>query len=399
MLNNVTEGDGSVGEVTTRFHTLSGPFTTQGGDTIEEVTLAYELYGEINEAADNVILVFHAITGSHHAAGINRQVDGIDGRWTGEVHRGWWDGFIGPGRAMDTDRFAVLCINYLGGCYGSTGPSSVDPTTGRRYGSSFPPVTLTDLVDSQARLLDELGIDKLHAVIGGSVGGMMCAVFATRYPDRVDVVIPIASGLRTTALQALLNFEQIVAIVRDPNFRGGDYYDGDPPRVGLSLARTIGHKMFVSLAALSERARHQVVQNVDLGGYRIASPLESYMLHHSEKFVERFDANTYLIVMRIWQHFDLVAEVGGTSMEEVLAHCAHQRWQVFTVDSDVCFYPEEQTEMYNALLAAGVSVRRFTLHSEKGHDSFLTEPHLYEALIQDVLTGWHDLTVQDIGSL
>jgi homoserine O-acetyltransferase len=378
---------------------LAGPFTTQGGVTISEVTLAYELYGEVNEARDNVILVFHAITGSQHAAGINRSVDGIDGRWTQEVHRGWWDGFIGPGRAMDTDRYAVLCVNYLGGCYGSTGPASIDPSTGRRYGSSFPAVTLTDIVDSQTRLLDELGIERLHAVIGGSVGGMMSAVFATRHPDRVDVVIPIASGLRTTTLHALLNFEQMMAILRDPNFQGGNYYDGDPPNVGLSIARTIGHKMFVSLAALTERARSQVVQNVDLGGYSISSPLESYMLHHSEKFVERFDANTYLIVMRIWQNFDLVAEVGAESMAEALGRCVGQRWQVFTVDSDVCFYPEEQTEMYATLVAAGVPTRRFTLHSEKGHDSFLTEPHLYEALIQDVLAGWHDLTVQDLGSL
>jgi len=396
---NMTDPGRSVGEVSTRFHTLSGPFTTQSGETLEEVTLAYELYGEISEARDNVIVVFHAITGSHHAAGVNRHVEGIDGRWTEEVHRGWWDGFIGPGRAMDTDRYAVLCVNYLGGCYGSTGPSSVNPVTGKRYGSMFPRVTLTDIVDSQVRLLDELGIDKVHAVIGGSVGGMMASTFAVRYPERVEVVIPIASGLRTTTLHALLNFEQMMAILRDPNFAGGDYYDGDHPDVGLSIARAIGHKMFVSLSALSERAKGEVIQKIDLGGYEITSPLESYMLHHSEKFVDRFDANTYLIVMRIWQHFDLVKEVGGASMQEVLSRCTDQRWQVFTVDSDVCFYPDEQTEMYNTLLAAGVPTRRFTLHSDKGHDSFLTEPHLYEALIQDVLGGWHDLTVPDIGSL
>lgn len=390
--------DPTVGEVATRFHTLDGPFTTQSGELLEQVTLAYELYGEINAARDNVILVFHAITGSQHAAGLNTKVDGIDGRWTEEVHRGWWDGFIGPGRAMDTDRYAVLCVNYLGGCYGSTGPSSVNPATGKRYGSSFPTVTLTDIVDSQVRLLDELGIGKVHATIGGSVGGMMAAVFAARYPDRVDVVIPIASGLRTTTLQALINFEQMMAILRDPNFDGGDYYDGNPPNVGLSIARAIGHKQFVSLSALAERARRRVVQNVDLGGYEITSPLESYMLHHSEKFVERFDANTYLIVMRIWQHFDMAREVGVESIQEALGRCRHQRWQVFTVDSDVCFYPEEQTEMYNMLLAAGVPARRFTLHSDKGHDSFLTEPHLYEALIQDVLAGWTDLTVHDPGS-
>lgn len=396
---NMTDPGRSVGEVSTRFHTLDGSFTTQGGETLDEVTLAYELYGEISEARDNVVVVFHAITGSQHAAGINRRVDGIDGRWTEEIHRGWWDGFIGPGRAIDTDRYAVLCVNYLGGCYGSTGPSSVNPATGRRYGSAFPDVTLTDIVDSQARLLDELGIERVHAVVGGSVGGMMAAVFATRYPERVEVVVPIASGLRTTTLHALINFEQIMAIVRDPNYQGGDYYESEPPRTGLSIARTIGHKMFVSLSALYERAKAQVVQKVDLGGYQITTPLESYMLHHSEKFVERFDANTYLIVMRIWQHFDLAEQVGASSIVEALQRCRHQRWQVFTVDSDVCFYPEEQTEMYQLVVEAGVPARRFTLHSDKGHDSFLTEPHLYEALLQDVLAGWHDLTVTDPGSL
>lgn len=397
MTTSDETGEG-VGVVETRFLTLDGPFTTQGGETLDEVTLAWEQYGEISPERDNVVLVFHAITGSQHAAGVNRGIPGVD-RWNEENHRGWWDGFMGPGRAIDTGRFAVICVNYLGGCYGSTGPSSIDPATGRPYGSSFPTVTMTDIVDSQVRLLDALGIEKVHAVIGGSVGGMMAAIFATRYPDRVEVVIPIASGLRTTTLQALLNFEQMVAILRDPAFEGGDYYEGPGPRAGLSLARTIGHKTFVSLSALKERARGEVVQREDLGGYRISTSLESYMLHHSEKFVDRFDANTYLIVMRIWQHFDLVKEVGGTSFEDVFTRCRHQRWQVFTVDSDVCFYPDEQLEMYELLQSVGVPVRRFTLHSEKGHDSFLTEPHLYTALMNDVLSGWSDLTVEDPGSL
>lgn len=374
-----------VGTVETRFHTLAGPLTLQHGATLPEVNVAYELYGEISRSADNVILVVHALTGSQHAAGYNPAVPGVGELWTEEMHVGWWDGFIGPGKALDTDRFAVLCVNYLGGCYGSTGPSSIDPTSGRPYGSRFPRLTLTDIVDSQVKLLDELGIERLHAVIGGSVGGMACAVLATRYPDRVGVVIPIAAGLEVTRLQVLHNFEQMFAIVTDPNFNGGDFYGGPPPDLGLALARMIGHKTFVSLEALRQRARDEVLQHEDLGGYRVRHPLESYMLHQGQKFVKRFDANTYLRIMEVWQQFDLVAEVGGSSLGELLARCRQQRWMVFTIDSDVCFYPEEQEQMVAALKEARVPVRRFTVHSDKGHDSFLIEPHLYAALLQDTL--------------
>jgi len=374
-----------VGEVESRFLRLDGPFVTQSGEVIDEVTLGYELYGELNAERSNVVLVFHALTGSQHAAGSNRNVPGAGDRWTEEMHEGWWDGFIGPGRALDTDEFAVLSINYLGGCYGSTGPSSIDPVTGQAYGSRFPALTLTDIVDSQVRLLDQLGIERVHAVVGGSVGGLMCAVFATRYPERVDVVIPIAAGFEVTSLQVLHNFEQMFAIITDPDFKGGDYYPGQGPELGLALARMIGHKTFVSLDTLRERARDEILRHEDIGGYRVGHPLESYMLHQGQKFVKRFDANTYLRIMVVWQQFDLIKEVGGGSLEELLSRCRHQRWQVFTIDSDVCFYPDEQAEMVRTLKEIGVPVRRHTVHSEKGHDSFLIEPHLYTALLREVL--------------
>jgi homoserine O-acetyltransferase len=373
--------------VETRFHTLDGAFRLHSGKELPEVTLAYEIVGEISDERDNVILVFHALTGSHHAAGYMPEVPGLDGRWTDEMHVGWWDGFIGPGKALDTDRYAVLCVNYLGGCYGSTGPASIDPTTGRRYGSSFPDLTLVDIVDTQMRLLDDLGIEKLHAAIGGSVGGMMAAVLATKYPERVDTVIPIAAAFEVTSLQVLHNFEQMFAIVTDPAFRGGDYYDGPGPELGLALARMIGHKTFVSLDTLRERARDEIVMHENLGGYEVGHPLESYMLHQGQKFVRRFDANTYLRIMTVWQQFDLVAEVGvgGESLDDLLARCRRQQWQIFTIDSDVCFYPSDQNQMVNALKDARVPVRRFTVHSEKGHDSFLIEPNLYSALLRDAL--------------
>lgn len=380
-MSDITEG---VGQVETRFHTLQGPFPLQKGGVLPEVTLAYEQYGEINSDADNVILVFHALTGSQHAAGWNSAVPDLTVDWTDEMEIGWWDGFIGPGRALDTDRFAVICVNYLGGCYGSTGPSSIDPTTGERYASRFPELTLTDMVDSQMQFLSEIGVEKVHAVTGGSVGGMMCVVAATRYADRVENVVPIAAGLTVSSLQVIHNFEQMFAIVSDPEFKGGDYYGGNGPEIGLAHARMIGHKTFVSLDAMRRRARDEIVQHEDLGGYEVGHSLESYMLHQGQKFVRRFDANTYLRVMEVWQRFDLEAEVGAPT-DELLKRSRDQQWLIFTIDSDVCFYPDEQQTMVEALGKAGVPVRWFTVHSDKGHDSFLIEPWLYEALFRDML--------------
>ena len=381
----MTSRDG-LDRVETRCVTLPEPMKTFRGDIIPEVTLAYEIYGEISPERDNVILLFHALTGSQHAAGFNPEVPEAGDLWTEEVHVGWWDAFIGPGRALDTDRFAVMCVNYLGGCYGSTGPSSVDPGTGAPWGSRFPDLALIDIVDSQVKLLDVLGIEKLHGVIGGSVGGLMCALIAAKYPDRVETVIPIAAGLGVTSLQVLHNFEQMFAIATDRDFAGGDYYGGPRPDVGLALARMISHKTFVSLGTLRERARDEIVRHQNLGGYRIGHPLESYMLHQGTKFVKRFDANTYLRIMTVWQQFDLVEEAGGEgSMVDLLSRCTHQRWHLFTIDSDVCFYPDEQQSMMTVLRLAGVPARRFTVHSDKGHDSFLLEPELYTALLRDAL--------------
>lgn len=368
----------------TQFHTLRGGIDLQKGEALPEVVLAYEQYGELNADKDNAILVFHALTGSQHAAGWNESVPGLSVDWTDECQVGWWDPFIGPGRALDTERFAVFCVNYLGGCYGSTGPSSIDPASDGPYGSRFPELTLTDLVDSQMQLMTELGIDKLHGVVGGSVGGLMCLIVATRYPDRVKTVIPIAAGLEVTSLQVIHNFEQMFAIVSDPEFKGGDYYGGSGPDLGLALARMIGHKTFVSLEAMRNRARDEVNRYADLGGYRVGHPLESYMLHQGQKFVRRFDANTYLRVMEVWQRFDLAEQVGAP-LPELLERCQDQRWLVFTIDSDVCFYPDEQQAMVAALNRAGVPVSWFTVHSDKGHDSFLIEPWLYHALLRDVL--------------
>ncbi len=385
----------SIGSTTTRFFrfgTTGDGFVLKSGESLREATLAFETYGELSPDRDNAVLVFHALTGSQHAAGTCESVPGIGDRWTGECQSGWWDAFIGPGKAIDTDRFFVIAANYLGGCYGSTGPSSLDPTTGKAYGSSFPRIGFSDTVDANVRLVEHLGIEKLHAVVGASTGGIMCLSLATRYPDLVDIVIPIASGARLTALQTIHNLEQIVAIESDPAFAGGDYYDQlTQPDRGLALARMIGHKTFVSLDWLEQRARAETAEGVGPGSHRIDSPLESYMWHQGNKFIKRFDANSYLVNMKAWQSFDLAAEAGFDDLNDVFTLSKNHRYMVFSIDSDVCFYPDEQDDLVSYLKTADVPHRRITVHSEKGHDSFLLEPRLYAPHIADTLVNtWHD---------
>ena len=355
------------------------PFKLRSGETLPEVRLAYELYGTINEAADNVVLLFHALTGSQHVTGFNPAVAGVQ-RWVEENQTGWWEGFVGPGLAVDTDRQAVLCVNYLGGCYGSTGPTSIDPRTDKPYGPDFPQIRLADIVDSQLPLLDHLGIWRVRAVAGASVGALLSLSMATRHPDRVDTVIALAGGLAGTTLHRMYNFEQKLAILNDPNFNGGSYYGGPHPDAGLALARIISHKSFVSIGAIEARAGAQIVDHP-----YVTHPVESYFWHQGQKLVIRFDANSYLRIIDAWSNYDLVEETGARSYVEALEVCHDQRWHVLTIDSDVCFYPEEQEGLVKTLLDAGIDVTWVQVSSPKGHDSFLTEPHLFDAVLRKAL--------------
>ncbi|MGE9266653.1 MAG: alpha/beta fold hydrolase, partial [Verrucomicrobiales bacterium] len=208
------------------------PVTLAGGGQLPGYTLAYETWGTLNAAKDNAVLIFHALSGTHHIRGFNAELPEAGGRWTEELHQGWWEDFVGPGKMIDTDRFFVICANYLGGCYGSTGPASTDPRTSKPYGSSFPHLAVSDLVESNIQLLNHLGIGKLHAVVGSSVGGLCALTLATSHPQRVDRVVSLASGFKTTVLNRLILFEQILAIENDRHFNGGDYYEGEEPRLG-----------------------------------------------------------------------------------------------------------------------------------------------------------------------
>ncbi len=365
------------------------PIRLRDGGLLPGARIAYETWGTLNEDKSNAILLFHALSGSHHAAGRNPGIEGVGPLWQDELHAGWWEDMIGPGKALDTRKHFIICGNYLGGCYGSTGPASVNPETGKPWGSSFPAVSAADQVEVFSRLLDHLGIGTLLAVVGPSVGGLIALTFATRHADRVRNVIAIASGFKTTVLNRLILFEQILAIENDPHFHGGDYYDESPPLYGLALARMISHKTFVHLDSIERRARRDVVQPDDvLAWYRVRDQFQSYMLHQGKKFVKRFDANTYLRIIDLWSRYDATAEGDAENPAELFkrARQAGQRWLVFSIDSDFCFYPEEQTELVRHLEKAKVDVMHITVHSDKGHDSFLLEPDLYTPHIAWVLS-------------
>ncbi|MGJ8632412.1 MAG: homoserine O-acetyltransferase MetX [Luteolibacter sp.] len=367
-------------ETSTQFFNSEEEFKLRNGSKLPSLTLAYETWGELNADGSNAILLFHALSGSHHARGVNTAIPGIGDLWQPELHNGWWEDFVGPGKALDTNRFFIICPNYLGGCYGSTGPASINPETGKSWGSTFPSISAADQVNACALLLDTFGIDTLHALVGPSVGGLIALTFATRLPERVRNVVSIAAGFKTTVLNRLILFEQILAIENDRNFNGGDFYDTDPPLYGLALARMISHKTFVHLDSFENRARRDVVQAEDvLSWYKVKDQFQSYMLHQGKKFVRRFDANTYLRIIDLWSRYDALPEGDAESPEDLFAPCreAGQNWLVFSIDSDFCFYPEEQAEVFRHLQASGVESMHITVHSGKGHDSFLLEPDLY----------------------
>ena len=373
----------SLGEVKTRLFTFgdkNNPFVFQSGEKLDSVTVAYETYGELSPKKDNAILLFHALSGSQHAAGVNRSVPAAGKLWTDELYHGWWDDFIGPGKAIDTRKHYVICANYIGGCYGSSGPTSKNPRTGKPYGRSFPTVMFSDIVNSQIKLIDSLGITKLHGVIGASLGGMCAIDLSVRYPERVNLVIAVASAMSTSILQRIYNYEQICAIEEDKYFNSGHYYSTRKrPDRGLALARMISHKTFVSLEMLENRARREVVRPEEDKDkwYWLSHSVESYLRGQGLKFVKRFDANTYLRIIDAWQRFDLLKDTGKPNVRSVFLPCRQQKYLVFSIESDACFYPEQQDQLCEVLKSADVPFQHITVHSDKGHDSFLLEPELY----------------------
>lgn len=378
-------------QIETQFMELGSaehPYKLAFGKDLPGIQVAYESWGVLNEDKSNAILLCHALSGSHHAWGYNPSIQGVGDLWQEEMHQGWWEEFMGPGKAIDTNKFFVVCANYLGGCYGTTGPRSINPLTGKAYGSTFPHLTIADQADMMALVIQNLGISQLHSIIGPSVGGLIALTFAARHAEKVKNVISVASGFKTTVLNRLILFEQILAIENDRNFNGGDYYDGSSPDYGLALARMISHKTFVHLDAIEKRARQDIRQDTDtLAWYEVRDPFQSYMLHQGKKFVKRFDANTYLRIIDMWSRYDAVETSRAESIEDLLKPCreAGHRFLVFSIDSDFCFYPEEQATLVQHLEQQGIDCMHITVHSDKGHDSFLLEPYLYAPHISYVL--------------
>ncbi len=342
----------------------------ESGETLQDVEIAYTTEGSLSKSRDNAILVFHALTGSHMLAGNYKKLDNLDIPWNEELETGWWDGFVGPNKIIDTNKYFVVCANYLGGCYGSTGPSSFNKGTKEMYGYDFPTVSFKDIEISQKLLLDYLNIKSLEAVIGPSIGGLMALEFCILFPKFVNRLISISSGYKLSTLQVLHNLEQayILDLGRESNNRNSEY---------LSLARMVAHKTYISLELLSNRAKSETLYDDGLINGFLSTPQESYMMHQGEKFIERFTPESYLSIIKGWQNFKIKKE-DLKSLKDI-------ETLVISVDSDVCFYPDEQKEFLGVLNEFKVKTTFATIKSTKGHDSFLLEPELFENTLKDFL--------------
>ena len=362
--------------------TAKRPFLLEGGKKLTNGVLAYETYGALNSEKDNAILVFHALSGSQHAAGFRESLSGsVDRLWTVECKIGWWDKFIGKNKVIDNSKYFVICVNYLGGCYGSTGPNSINPDSGQKYMGSFPWISFVDIVRSQMELVESFKIKSLFAIAGPSLGGLLALTTTMLYPEKVQRIISIASGLTLQPLQIIHNYEQIKAIESDSLFLDGNYKEDDTPRLGLELARMIGHKTYVSLSIMAERAKKSLMdQGEDFSGYRITHSMESYFNYQAKKFSERFDANCYLRIINAWQRYTLEA-----SFKNLRGLSSEFKALIISIDTDVCFYPNEQVELHDFLCANKIKSNLHKVHSDKGHDSFLLEPDLYHPIVTDFL--------------
>jgi homoserine O-acetyltransferase len=339
--------------------TLAESFPLESGGQLPSVTVAYETYGRLNPAKDNAVLICHAISGDSHVA----QHDAAD-------DPGWWDIMVGPGRPIDTDRFFVICPNLLGGCRGSTGPGSINPVTQIPYGRDFPTITIGDMVQVQRRLLERLGIPRLLAVIGGSVGGHQALTWATRFPEFVRGVVALATSPRLTSQALAFDVVGRNAIRRDPNFCDGQYYGRERgPEVGLALARMIGHITYLSREAMKEKFEANRLEPREVAvEFEKTFSVGSYLGYQGAKFVERFDANSYLVLSMAMDLFDL-----GRTTEELAAALkpARCRWLVLSFSTDWLFPPDQSRDLVNALLANNAPVSYCNVQSSCGHDAFL----------------------------
>lgn len=364
-----------------------GQFEFERGGNVPDLKIAYETYGEFT--GSNAILVCHALTGSQTVIGSARSQG-----------RGWWEKFVGPGKPIDTSEYFVVCANVPGSCYGSSGPSTVNPRTGKPYGVTFPPVTVGDWTRAQRLLLDRLGVDQLHAVVGGSVGGMNALDWARRYPAFVERVAPIATAARLDPQLLAINAIKRRAITGDPDWCGGDYYDTEPPRRGLALARMLGHITYLSKDSMKRRFGRDPAEPPDEDTYRTKGPVadafeyrsvESYLDYRASQFVERFDANSYLYLTRAMDAFDLAA--GRGSDAGTLAEFDGEALCV-SITGDWHFTVRDGARLADAFAASGTAVAHRVVESDYGHDAFLLEPETVGPPLREFLSdGIQDAAV------
>ncbi len=366
----------SVGLVAPQTLHFAQPLNFRSGATLSGYDLVYETYGTLNAARSNAVLVCHALNASHHVAGYYLDAREKDGKVTG-----WWDNMIGPSKPLDTDRFFVIGVNNLGGCFGSTGPASLNPATGKPYGSTFPVITVEDWVNAQALLADRLGIERFAAVMGGSLGAMQALQWTIAYPHRVANAVIVAAAPKLSAQNIAFNEVARQAITTDPDFHGGDYYQhGVIPRRGLRLARMIGHITYLSDDAMMEKFG-RALRTGSLGfNFDVDFEVESYLRHQGDKFAEYFDANTYLLITKALDYFDPALRFEG-DLSRAMAN-SDCRFLVASFTSDWRFSPGRSREIVKALLDNRLDVSYAEIDAPHGHDAFLLEDPRYHAVVR-----------------
>ena len=373
-LQPLDNDEASVGIVEKKYFTFAEPpnrMLLACGSELGPVTIAYETYGTLSPNRDNVILILHALTGDSHVAGFYSE---------SHTKPGWWDIMVGPGKAIDTDRYFVVCSNILGGCMGSTGPSSINPETGKPYGLDFPMVTIGDMVEAQKALIDHLGIERLLAVIGGSLGGMQLLEWTVRYPKMVAAAVPLATTSRHSALAIAFNEVARQSIMADPNWNQGNYYETGKPDMGLAVARMIGHVTYLSDEAMRRKFGRQL-QKKDAFSFNFDADfqVESYLRYQGTKFVERFDANSFLYITKAADFFDL-ADEGEGGLAAAFAK-ARAKFLVVSFSSDWLYPTDRSRRMVQAMKKNGLDVSFCEIEAEWGHDAFLLpNPRLSELL-------------------